>query len=226
MPMKILLVEDDPSAAAFISKKLHDESYTVDQVLDGEAGLKLASTGSYEVILLKLMLPTINGIEICEKMRSQGIQTPILMMAAGKNVRDKIRGLDSGADDFLTKPFSLDELAARIRAVLRRYHTEPMELSYRGLRIETVSHKVFFGEQEILLRPKEYGVFLLLIKNQGQVISRTQIFEQVWSRTDNPSTNVIDVYIKILRDKLALFFDEEIIKTVRGRGYMVERERT
>lgn len=220
--MKILLVEDEKGVANFIKKGLEEEQYTVDLAIDGEEGLSLAFTSQYDLIVLDIMLPGINGIEICKQIRKKNIQTPVMMLTAKDSVRDKVIGLDSGADDYITKPFSFDEFVARVRALLRRKQDSLVELRYKKLRLDTLSHKVYVGDKEVLLRPKEYAILLYLLRNKGQALSRTQIIENVWGYDFNPTTNIVDVHIKSLREKIAYFIPADFIRSVRGTGYMIE----
>jgi DNA-binding response OmpR family regulator len=222
--MKILLVEDEKGVAGFIKKGLEEEQYTVDLAVDGEAGLALAFSNQYDLIILDIMLPGINGIELCTQIRKKKIQTPVMMLTAKDTVKDKVVGLDSGADDYITKPFAFDEFIARVRALLRRKQDSLVELRYRELRIDTLSHKVYAGDREIPLRPKEYAILLYLLRNKGQALSRTQIIENVWGYDFNPNTNIVDVHIKSLREKIAEFIPSEFIRSVRGTGYMIEEQ--
>jgi DNA-binding response OmpR family regulator len=222
--MKILLVEDEKGVAGFIKKGLEEEQYAVDLAVDGEAGLALAFSNQYDLIILDIMLPGINGIELCTQIRKKKIQTPVMMLTAKDTVKDKVVGLDSGADDYITKPFAFDEFIARVRALLRRKQDSLVELRYRELRIDTLSHKVYAGDREIPLRPKEYAILLYLLRNKGQALSRTQIIENVWGYDFNPNTNIVDVHIKSLREKIAEFIPSEFIRSVRGTGYMIEEQ--
>jgi DNA-binding response OmpR family regulator len=147
-----------------------------------------------------------------------------MMLTAKDTVKDKVVGLDSGADDYITKPFAFDEFIARVRALLRRKQDSLVELRYRELRIDTLSHKVYAGDREIPLRPKEYAILLYLLRNKGQALSRTQIIENVWGYDFNPNTNIVDVHIKSLREKIAEFIPSEFIRSVRGTGYMIEEQ--
>lgn len=222
MYMRILLVEDEEGVANFIKKGLVEEHYAVDLAVDGEEGKALALANSYDLIILDIMIPGINGIELCKEIRLKKIQTPVLMLTAKDSVKDKVAGLDSGADDYLTKPFSFEEFIARIRALLRRRQDALVELRHKDLRIDVLSHKVFAGENEVVLRPKEYAILVYLVRNRGRVLSRTQIIENVWGYDFNPNTNIVDVHIKSLREKIGEFLSPDFIRSVRGTGYMVE----
>jgi len=222
MHMRILLVEDEEGVANFIKKGLVEEHYAVDLAVDGEEGRALAFANSYDLIILDIMIPGINGIELCKEIRKKNIQTPVLMLTAKDSVKDKVAGLDSGADDYLTKPFSFEEFIARIRALLRRRQDALVELRHKDLRIDVLSHRVFAGENEVVLRPKEYAILVYLVRNRGRVLSRTQIIENVWSYDFNPNTNIVDVHIKSLREKIGEFVSPDFIRSVRGTGYMLE----
>jgi len=222
MYMRILLVEDEEGVANFIKKGLIEEHYAVDLAVDGEEGKALVLANQYDLIILDIMIPGINGIELCKEIRQKKIQTPVLMLTAKDSVKDKVAGLDSGADDYLTKPFSFEEFIARIRALLRRRQDALVELRHKDLRIDVLSHRVFSGENEVVLRPKEYAILVYLVRNQGRVLSRTQIIENVWGYDFNPNTNIVDVHIKSLREKIGEFVSPDFIRSVRGTGYMVE----
>ena len=219
--MRILLVEDEKGVAKFIKKGLEEENYNVDLTVDGNEGLSFALTGQYDLIILDIMLPGINGIEVCKQLRQNGIQAPVIMLTARDTVKDKVLGLDSGADDYITKPFSFDEFLARVRALIRRKKDNFTALKYKELTIDTVSHRVYAGESEVILRPKEYAILHYLLRNKGLVLSRTQILANVWGFDFDPTTNVVDVHIKALRDKLSQFSMSNFIRSVRGTGYMV-----
>ncbi|TAN38463.1 MAG: response regulator transcription factor [Nitrospirae bacterium] len=219
--MNILLVEDEQGVANFIKKGLEEEQYTVDHAVNGESGLSYAKKNQYDLLILDIMLPGISGIDLCKEIRSLDIQTPILMLTAKDSVKDKVLGLNSGADDYLTKPFSFDEFLARVHALLRRKQDKLTELTYKNLRIDTIGHKVYSGEDEVPLRPKEYAVLIYLLKNKGKVISRAQMLSDIWGYDFNPNTNFVDVHIKSLREKLAQHAATNIILSVRGVGYTI-----
>ncbi|MHB8880179.1 MAG: response regulator transcription factor [Thermodesulfovibrionales bacterium] len=219
--MNILLVEDEQGVANFIKKGLEEEQYTVDHAVNGESGLSFAKKNQYDLLILDIMLPGISGIELCREIRSMDIQTPILMLTAKDSVKDKVLGLNSGADDYLTKPFSFDEFLARVHALLRRKQDKLTELTYKNLRIDTIGHKVYIGENEVPLRPKEYAVLTYLLKNKGKVMSRAQMLSDIWGYDFNPNTNFVDVHIKSLREKLAQHAATNIILSVRGVGYTI-----
>jgi DNA-binding response OmpR family regulator len=222
MNMRILLVEDEEGVANFIKKGLIEEHYAVDLAMDGEEGRALAFANQYDLFILDIMIPGIDGMELCKEIRQKKIQTPVLMLTAKDSVKDKVAGLDCGADDYMTKPFSFEEFIARIRALLRRRQDALVELRHKDLRIDVLSHRVFAGENEVILRPKEYAILVYLVRNQGRVLSRTQIIENVWGYDFNPNTNIVDVHIKSLREKIGEYSSPDFIRSVRGTGYMVE----
>ncbi len=220
--MKILLIEDDAYIAEFIKKGLEEESHLVEVASDGENGLHLAITGDFDLIVLDIMLPKLDGIDVCKRIRKQKISTPVIMLTAKETVKDRVAGLEAGADDYITKPFSFDEFLARIRAISRRKKQEVIDLAFGELRLDIISRRVFFKDTEIILRPKEYALLHYLLNNRGRVLSRAQILENVWGYQYDPSTNIVDVYVKNLREKLNPFFDVNVVRTVRGMGYMME----
>ena len=222
--MRILLIEDEKSVAAFIKKGLEEELYTVDVARDGEEGLLNALSIPYDAIVLDVVLPLVNGVEVCKRIRQKGIQTPVMMLTARDSVTDKVSGLDSGADDYLTKPFIFEEFLARIRALLRRKGNEIAELQCRELRIDILSHKAYIAAHELTLRPKEFAILEYLVRNKGRVLSRTQILENVWGYNYDPTTNIVDVHIKSLREKIHAVSDEEYIRTIRGVGYSIDEQ--
>lgn len=216
----MLLVEDEKGVANFIKKGLEEEYYTIDHAKDAEEALLFFDGNTYDMIILDVMLPGMNGFELCKKIRQKGIQSPVLMLTARDAVKDKVSGLDSGADDYLTKPFSFEEFLARIRALLRRKQDTLTEFSYGSLKIDAVSHRVHAGDKEIMLRPKEYAILMYLVKNKGRVLSRTQILENIWGYDFNPNTNIVDVHINSLRDRLKEHDLSGCIRSIRGVGYM------
>jgi DNA-binding response OmpR family regulator len=216
----MLLVEDEKGVANFIKKGLEEEYYTIDYAKDAEEALLFFDGNSYDMIILDVMMPGMNGYELCKKIRKKGIQSPILMLTARDAVKDKVQGLDSGADDYLTKPFSFEEFLARVRALLRRKQDTLTEFTYGMLKIDAVSHRVYAGSKEIVLRPKEYAILMYLVKNRGRVLSRTQILENIWGYDFNPNTNIVDVHINSLRERLKEHDLSGCIRSVRGVGYM------
>lgn len=221
--MKILVVEDEKKVASFIKKGLEEEYYSVDLAYDGKEGLKLALGEEYDLIILDIMLPLKDGIVLLKDIRSDKINTPVLLLTAKDTVRDKVEGLDSGADDYLTKPFAFEELLARIRALLRRNEgRKSLFLSARDLVLDTQSHKVTRSGVEIALTPKEYSILEYLLRNKNRVISRTLLSEHVYDYHFDSDTNVIDVYINKLRNKIDKQFDSALLHTIRGVGYIIK----
>jgi len=223
--MRILVVEDEKKIADFVKRGLKEEGYAVDAAYDGEEGLFLAKTNDYDLILLDLMLPKIDGLTICRKLKDLKVKAPIIMLTAKNTVKDKVLGLDSGADDYLTKPFAFEELLARIRAMLRKTDAlSPTKLKVADLELDLVTHKVTRGSKDIELTAKEYSLLEYLMRNQGSIVTRTMISEHVWDIDFDTFTNVIDVYINYLRNKIDSGFKSKLIHTVRSRGYILKEE--
>ena len=220
--MRILLVEDEKNVAAFIKKGLEEEAYTVDVAEDGPEGLLMATEANFDLIILDVMLPGINGIELCKTLRAKGINKPILMLTAVDSVERKVEGLESGADDYLVKPFAFSELIARIKALLRRTSDIVSELSLDDLRIDLLARRVYRGKREIILTHKEFSLLEYLLRNKDRILSRTQIIENVWGYDFTPGTNIVDVHIKSLREKVDAGFKRKLIHTVRGTGYIMK----
>jgi heavy metal response regulator len=221
--MRILVVEDEKKVASFIKKGLEEDYYSVDVALDGKDGSRLALSEEYDLIILDIMLPFIDGISILKNIRNEKNPTPVLMLTAKDNVEDKVLGLDAGADDYLSKPFAFDELLARVRALLRRNSTEKRAILAAGdLELDTQTHKAFRGGTEIQLTPREYAILEYLLRNKNRVISRTLLSEHVYDYHFDSDTNVIDVYINKLRNKIDKGFYNPILQTVRGVGYIIK----
>jgi len=220
--MRILLVEDEKNVAAFIKKGLEEEYYGVDAVESGTEGFEAAMSNEYDIMIFDIMLPGMNGIELCRRLREKVVRTPILMLTAMDSVGSKVEGLESGADDYLTKPFAFSELLARIRALLRRRADAVNELVLDDLRIDLLARRVFRGEKEVALTQKEFSLLEYLLRNKGRVLSRTQIIENVWGYNFDTSTNIVDVHIRFLREKIDVGFDKKLIQTVRGAGYVLK----
>lgn len=221
--MRILVVEDEEKIASFIERGLKEHHYTVDVGRDGEEGQYLADVNAYDLILLDIMLPKKDGVSICRELRQRKNATPILMLTARDAVTDKVSGLDAGADDYLTKPFSFSELLARIRALLRRGREEKVDvLRIADLEMNLLNHEVRRGEQDIKLTSKEYGLLEYLMLHANQVVTRTMISEHVWKEDFNSFTNVIDVHIRYLRNKIDKPYPTKLIHTVRGTGYILK----
>lgn len=221
--MRILIIEDEKKVADFIKRGLKEEGYAVDAAYDGGNGDFLATTNEYDLIILDLMLPKIDGISLCRKLRDGKITTPIIMLTAKDDIKDKIMGLDSGADDYLTKPFAFEELLARMRVILRKKDVRiDTNLQVRDLVLDLLTHKVTRGNKEIVLTTKEYALLEYLMRNAGTVVTRTMISEHVWDINFDTFTNTIDVYINYLRNKVDRGYKKKLIHTIRGRGYMLK----
>lgn len=221
--MRLLVVEDEKKVASFIKKGLEEDYYSVDIALDGKEGARLALSEQYDLIILDIMLPFKDGISILKEIRTEKIFTPVLMLTAKGDVMDKVLGLDSGADDYLAKPFAFDELLARVRALLRRKSSEKNIILTAGeLQLDTQAHKAFRNNNEIELTPKEYSILEYLIRNKNRVVSRTILSEHVYDYHFDSDTNVIDVHINKLRNKIDKGYDKQILQTVRGVGYIIK----
>lgn len=221
--MRILLVEDDLNLAQFIRKGLKEEQYAVDFAADGQQGLELALLNPYDLLILDIMLPKLDGLTICSRVRAKGNATPVLLLTARNTVEDKVSGFDTGADQFLTKPFAFAELLARVRALLRRGGPQQLvHLKAADLELDPASHRVWRAGQEITLTNKEYALLEFLLRNKNRVLTRTAIIEHVWDISYNPMTNIVDAHIKALRAKVDRDFSPPLIATVRGAGYMLE----
>jgi two-component system, OmpR family, copper resistance phosphate regulon response regulator CusR len=221
--MKLLVVEDDPKAARFLKKGLGEEGFVVDLCHDGQEGLDAALTGEYGLMVLDVMLPLLDGWSVLEEMRSRSCQMPVLMLTAQDSVAHRIRGLSHGADDYLVKPYAFGELAARIRAVLRRNGGVSLQgaLRLEDLTVDPKSGRAERAGRKLELTAKELQLLEFLLQHQGEVLSRTFIAEAVWEMTFESDSNVIDVNIRRLRAKVDDPFDRKLIHTVRGRGYVV-----
>ena len=221
--MRILLVEDEEKIANFIERGLKEEHYAVDVVYNGKRALYMADINPYDLIILDLMLPDRDGLSVCESLRSNKIDTPVLMLTAKSDIRDKVIGLDSGADDYLTKPFAFEELLARVRALLRRKRSEKVTmLKIADLELDQRTHKVKRAGKEIKLTSKEYALLEYLMLNAEQVVTRTMISEHVWNEDFDSFTNITDVYINYLRNKIDKGSDKQLIHTIRGVGYILK----
>jgi DNA-binding response OmpR family regulator len=220
--MRILIIEDERKLADYLKKGLENHSYSVDCVYDGEVGERRAAMGEYDAVILDLMLPVKDGIEVTKSLRARGINVPILMLTARGELEDKILGLDSGADDYLVKPFEFQELLARIRALLRRPTAKVgEELKTQDITVYPNKYLIEQNGKKLDLTLKEYAVLEYLVRHKGEVLNREQIFDHCWDWTVDSFSNVVDVYIKKLRDKLN-DKNEKYIKTVRGVGYQFQ----
>ena len=221
--MRILVVEDEKKVAGFIKKGLEEETYAVDVAYDGEDGLHLGSGDQYDLIVLDIMLPKMDGLEVLSQLRDQGRDVPILLLTAKDAVDDRVAGLNKGADDYLTKPFAFSELLARVRVLLRRGKAEvKTTLHISDLTLDLVSHKVNRGGDEIELTGKEYSLLEYFMRNQEKVLTRTMIAEHVWDYNFDTFTNVIDVYINHLRKKIDKDRQAKLLHTLRGVGYIMK----
>lgn len=221
--MRILVVEDDKKVAGFIKKGLTEENYAVDVFYDGEEGLFWGMENEYDLIILDIMLPKKNGFYICKELRKSGNTVPILMLTAKDTTEDKVKGLDAGSDDYIAKPFSFDEFLARIRALLRRSQSyKTPVLSVADLEMNPASRKVTRGDVEIKLTGKEYSLLEYLIRNKNKLVTETRIIEHVWDMNYEPGTNVVNVYIHHLRNKIEKGFNRKLLHTVRGAGYIIK----
>jgi two-component system copper resistance phosphate regulon response regulator CusR len=220
--VRILLVEDESRVAGFIAKGLREQSYAVDIARDGERALYYAAVNEYDLVILDVMLPIKDGHSVCRELRASGSRTPILMLTARDAVDDRVAGLDSGADDYLTKPFDFKELLARLRALLRRSASlRPQVARMADLTLDTASHAVTRAGKSLSLTAKEYALLEFLVLNEGRVVGREQIAQHVWDESFDPFSNVIDVYVKRLRDKLDTGYGTRLIHTRRGEGYIM-----
>lgn len=224
--MKILLIEDEKKTAAFLKKGLMENGFTVDIAENGEDGLHLARESEYDLIIIDVMLPVKDGWTVMSELRQSGKQTLTLFLTAKDTTADKVKGLDLGADAYLVKPFAFSELMAHIRSLLRRGPSRPSldELKVADLQVDLVHRKVTRGTERLDLTPKEFSLLALLIRRQGEIISRTLISEQVWDMSFDSETNVVDVHIRRLRAKVDDPFPKKLIHTVRGMGYVLKDE--
>lgn len=221
--MRILVAEDDPRLGPSLKKGLEKNHYAVDLVRDGEDAVFMSTTIQYDLIILDVLLPQINGFEVCRQLRSQKLTTPILLLTALGEVEDRVTGLDSGADDYLTKPFAFRELEARVRALLRRESsTKTVQLHFMDITLDTSTHEVRRGERIIPLYGKEYALLEFLMRHPHQVLSRAMLAEHVWDCDTEHLSNVIDVYVRYLRRKLCEQHEPDVIHTIRGSGYQLK----
>jgi heavy metal response regulator len=223
--MRVLVIEDEKRMAGFIERGLKEAHYAVDLAYDGEQGIHLAENNPYDLIVLDVVLPYESGFFVCEHLRDKGIQTPVLLLTAKNAVRDKVRGLDAGADDYLTKPFAFEEFMARVRALTRKNSPSKNNiLKLADLELDRVTHKVSRAGREVTLANKEYALLEYLMLNAGQVMTRTMISEHVWNESFDTLTNVFDVYIHRLRGKIDEGSSKPLIHSVRGVGYVLKED--
>ncbi len=224
--MRVLLVEDDSQTAAFIIKGLKQAGFAVDHAADGENGLALAVSESYDAAIVDIMLPKLNGLALIDRMRKQKVGVPVIVLSAKSSVDDRVNGLYAGGDDYLVKPFAFAELLARVQSLIRRANSvaEPAILSVADLTLDIEKHKVFRSGKLIELQPLEFSLLEYLMRNAGRVVSKTMIMEHVWDYNFDPQTNVVESRISHLRDKIDRNFPEPLIHTVRGVGYVLEKK--
>lgn len=221
--MRILLVEDEKKVASFIKKGLEEEGYAVDLAADGESGLHMALDRVHDMILLDIQLPKKNGLAVLHELRRHKVVTPVLLLTVRATIEDKVMGLDSGADDYLTKPFAFQELLARVRALLRRHSgNKQTVIKVADLSMDLAHRTVYRGDQKIDLTAKEFALLEYLLRNPGRVLSRTMIAEHVWDYDFDSMTNIIDVYVNYLRKKIDFEREPKLIHTVRGVGYVLK----
>ncbi len=221
--MKILIVEDEAKTAAHMRQGLTEHGFTTDLAANGEDGVHLATVGSYDLIILDVMLPGMNGWSVMAELRRENIDTPVLFVTARDAVQDRVKGLELGADDYLIKPFAFSELLARVRSILRRgTGRQPSTLRVADLEIDLIRHRATRAEKLLDLTPKEFALLALLMRRAGDVVSRTMIAEQVWDINFESDSNVVDVHMRRLRLKADDPFDRKLIHTVRGVGYVLE----
>ena len=219
--MRILLVEDEEKVSRFVTLGLNAEQFVVDRARDGIAGYEMAATYPYDILIVDLMLPRLSGTELISRLRQGRIETPVLVLTASDQLDDKVKNFESGADDYLTKPFAFAELLARIRALLRRRPLGSTMLTVSDLEIDLVTRQVKRSGKVLRLTSKEYGLLEYLASNHGRVLSRTMIIQYVWDQSFEGLTNIVDVYIRHLRQKIDDPFDRKLIRTVRSAGYML-----
>src|SRR4051794_39270781 len=218
--MRVLVVEDEPKMAALVRRGLVEEGHAADVAREGEEALWLAEAHPYDAIVLDVMLPGLSGFETCRRLRNAGVWAPVLMLTARDSVDDRVAGLDAGADDYLTKPFSFAELLARLRALARRGGIErPTELVVGDLRLDPATRRAWRGVTEVQLSPKEFALLEAFMRRPGQVLSRLQLLEHAWDFAYDNRSNVVDVYVRYLRAKIDRPFGVESLETVRGAGY-------
>jgi two-component system, OmpR family, response regulator len=221
--VRALLVEDDATIADFVARGLREASFAVDHAADGDAGLDAARHQPYDVAIVDLMLPKRDGLSLIEELRRGGVTTPVLILSARRSVDDRVRGLQAGGDDYLTKPFAFAELLARVQALVRRASRapEPTTLTFDDLTLDLLTRRVSRSGTPIELRPREFALLEYLLRNPGRVVSKTMILSHVWEYTFDPQTNIVDVLVSRLREKIDRPFDRKLLHTVRGVGYVL-----
>ncbi|MCL4208420.1 response regulator transcription factor [Patescibacteria group bacterium] len=222
--MKILIVEDEVKLAKAIQRALELSGYETSIAFDGESGYELAITKKFDLLILDIMLPKMTGLEICEELRATDNQLPIVMLTAKGQVRDRVAGLNCGADDYMVKPFALEELLARINALTRRVQTQTNLLNISDLSLDTKNFKVTRADQNIYLSSREFSILEYLMKNAGKIVSKEQIVNHVWDYNSDVLPTTVEVHVKHLRDKIDKKFQPPLIQTIRGFGYMIENQ--
>ena len=224
--MRILVIEDDTQAANYIARGLKEQGHLVEHAGDGEEGLALAQEDRFDALVVDRMLPKLDGLSIVSSLRDDGVRTPVLFLSALGEVDDRVKGLKAGGDDYLTKPFAFSELSARLEALVRRGAPEDVQtkLKVADLEIDMMARRCTRGGQRIDLQPREFKLLEYLMRNAGQVVTRTMLLENVWEYHFDPQTNVIDVHISRLRSKIDKDFDEPLLKTIRGSGYTIRAD--
>ena len=222
--MRILLVEDDVKIASFVVKGLRAAGYAVDHAIDGENGLHMALTEPYDAAIIDIMLPKLDGLSVIEEMRKEGVNSPVIILSAKGSVNDRVKGLQKGSDDYMTKPFAFSELLARVQALIRRAggHAETTRLTVGDLSMDLITREVTREGRKIELQPMEFSLLEYLIRNAGRVVSKTMIMEHVWDYNFDPQTNVVEARICRLRDKIDRDFSKKLIHTIRGVGYVLK----
>ena len=224
--MRVLLVEDDATIAEFVEKGLREAGFAVDRAADGRSGLERALAEPYDAAIVDVMLPQMDGLALIDTLRARGQRMPVLILSAKRSVDDRVRGLQAGGDDYLTKPFAFAELLARVQALVRRAtrSPEPTSLTVADLSLDLLTRKVTRGGQTIDLRPREFALLEYLLRNAGRVVSKTSILSHVWGYNFDPSTNVVDVLVSRLRDRIDKPFPTKLLHTVRGVGYVLREK--
>ena len=223
--MRLLVVEDEPKLAALVARGLREEGYAVDVAERGEDALWMAHAAPYDAILLDVMLPGADGFDVCRRLRKEAVWSPILMLTARDAVGDRVTGLDAGADDYLSKPFAFDELLARVRALVRRAPSErPTVLEVGSLRLDPAAHRAWRGEDALDLSPKELALLAVFMRSPGRVLSRAELLDSAWDIAFERRSNIIDVYVRYLRDKIDRPYGVESLETIRGVGYRLRED--
>jgi two-component system OmpR family response regulator len=222
--VRVLIVEDDATIAEFVGRGLREAGYTVDVAADGLTGFEMAAGEHYEVAIIDIMLPALDGLTLIERLRARGVRTPVLILTARRSVDERVAGLHRGGDDYLTKPFAFAELLARVHALIRRTQggQEPARLAVADLTLDRLARRVERAGRTIELRPREFAVLELLMRHAGTVVSKTMILAQVWGYSFDPGSNVVDVVVFRLREKIDKGFDRPLLHTVRGAGYVLK----